>query len=112
MLKAAEHPRREGPERFRAPGSQFNPDALRREAVMSHLPSWFCASPERSSLRRYCHPGEQHRMEAVQKLAIANAAREIAEAEKKKELESVPTPAENQPIFESSETAGKPQQIN
>jgi len=51
-------------------------------------------------------------MEAVQKLAIANAAREIAEAEKKKELESVPTPAENQPIFESSETAGKPQQIN
>ena len=61
---------------------------------------------------RYCHPGEQHRMEAVQKLAIANAAREIAEAEKKKELESVPTPAENQPIFESSETESKPQQIN
>jgi hypothetical protein len=55
-------------------------------------------------------------MEAVQKLAIANAALEIAEAEKKKELESVPTqfatPAENQPIFESSETEGKPQQIN
>jgi hypothetical protein len=41
---------------------------------------------------------------------------ERLQKEKKKELESVPTqfatPAENQPIFESSETEGKPQQIN
>jgi hypothetical protein len=33
---------------------------------------------------RYVHPGEAHRTEAVQKLELANAAKEIAEVEKKK----------------------------
>ena len=33
---------------------------------------------------RYVHPGESHRIDAVKKLAIANAARQIAEFEKKK----------------------------
>jgi integrase len=32
---------------------------------------------------RYVHPGEAHRTEAVKKLELANAAKEIAEAEKK-----------------------------
>ena len=32
---------------------------------------------------RYVHPGEAHRADAVQKLEVANAAKEIAEAEKK-----------------------------
>jgi hypothetical protein len=33
---------------------------------------------------RYVHPEESHRIDAVKKLAIANAARQIAEFEKKK----------------------------
>ena len=62
---------------------------------------------------RYVHPGESHRIDAVKKLAIANAARQIAEFEKKKPkkaplqfpLQSPKIP----PIFQRSKTEGKPQ---
>jgi len=67
---------------------------------------------------RYVHPGESHRVEAVKKLSIANAARQIAEFEKK-EKDSQKCPAtvsatvpENPANFEGSKTEGKPQQIN
>ena len=66
---------------------------------------------------RYVHPGESHRIEAVKQLALANAARQIAEFEKKKAHQESPatisaTVPENSAIFDDSKTEGKPQQIN
>jgi Phage integrase family len=66
---------------------------------------------------RYVHPGESHRIDAVKKLAAANAARQIAEFEKKKTPQESPatisaTVPENSAIFEGSKTEGKSQQIN
>jgi len=65
---------------------------------------------------RYVHPGESHRIDAVKKLAIANAARQIAEFEKKNAPESPATISatvpENSAIFGRSKTDGKSQRIN
>jgi len=61
---------------------------------------------------RYVHPGESHCIDAVKKLAIASAARQIAEFEKKKTPQESPatisaTAPENSAIFEGSKTEGK-----
>ena len=67
---------------------------------------------------RYAHPQEEHQIEAVKKLEKANAARQIAEFEKKKNgSEKSPatisaTVPENPAVLEESKTEGKPQQIN
>jgi len=67
---------------------------------------------------RYVHPGEAYRTEAVEKLEKVNAARKIAEFEKKKSgaKESLATISatllENPAVLEESKTEGKPQQIN
>jgi len=66
---------------------------------------------------RYVHPGEAHRADAVQKLEVANAAKEIAEAEKKeakaKAVPTIsPTEAENPANFSEEKTKGKSQRIN
>ena len=66
---------------------------------------------------RYVHPGEAHRADAVQKLEVANVAKEIAEAEKKeakaKAVPTIsPTEAENPTNFSEEKTKGKSQRIN
>jgi len=65
---------------------------------------------------RYAHPQQKHQAEVIQKLQKANAAREIAEAEKSDHPKSpgtIPvTPAENPAIFSESKTEGKPNRIN
>jgi hypothetical protein len=38
---------------------------------------------------RYVHPGEAHRMDAVKKLEAVNAARQIAEFEKKENPDTI-----------------------
>ena len=58
----------------------------------------------------YVHPGEQHRMDAVKKLAIANAAKEIAETERLGTV--LGTAAQNQVNFSEEKSAGKSNQIN
>jgi hypothetical protein len=70
-------------------------------------------------VQRYCHPQQQHQFEAIKKLAVANAAREIAEIEKQKartRTKTIPTvspaTAENTAIFEGSENERKPNRIN
>src|SRR5262245_50579582 len=67
-------------------------------------------------VQRYVHPGETHRFEAVRKLAITNAAREIAEAEKQKAQEKVGTETgtvmENPANFLTEETESKSHRIN
>jgi len=67
---------------------------------------------------RYAHPQERHQADTVRRLEKVNAARQIAEFEKKEK----PTPkspatisatvAENSAIFTESKTEGKSQQIN
>lgn len=64
---------------------------------------------------RYVHPGEAHRIEAVKKLAVFNANRQIAEFEKK--AKSAPatisaTVPENPAHFSEEKTEGKPNRIN
>jgi integrase len=68
-------------------------------------------------VQRYAHPQQEHQFDAVKKLAVVNAARQIAEIEKQKaRTKSVPTispaAAENPAVFEGSENEGKSQQIN
>ena len=64
---------------------------------------------------RYIHPGQAHRTDAVQKLEVANAAKEIAEVEKQKAKTAptvFPTLPENPANFSEEKTEGKSQRIN
>ena len=67
---------------------------------------------------RYAHPQERHQVDAVKRLEKVNAARQIAEFEKKKRpTQGSPatisaTVPENPAIFRQSKTEGKSQQIN
>src|SRR5262249_13084135 len=69
---------------------------------------------------RYAHPQEQHQAEAVKRLEVFNASKQIEEAEKERNnrniSEGVPTVfttvPENPAIFRESKTEGKSQQIN
>lgn len=67
---------------------------------------------------RYAHPQEEHQVQAVNKLEKVNAARQIAEFEKKKKsVRKSPatisaTVPKNQTNFSSEENDGKSQQIN
>ena len=66
---------------------------------------------------RYAHPQEKHQADAMKKLEAFNAAKEIAEVEKKNPVSKSPatisaTVAENPAIFGESKTEGKPSQIN
>ena len=69
---------------------------------------------------RYAHPQEQHQAEAVKRLEVFNAAKQIEEAEKKKNnkgaSEQVPTVfttvLENSANFSEEKTEGKSQRIN
>jgi hypothetical protein len=66
---------------------------------------------------RYAHPQERHQADAVKRLEKANAARQIAEFEKKEGNQGIPatvsaTVPENPPSFSESKTEAKSQQIN
>jgi hypothetical protein len=68
-------------------------------------------------IRRYVHPQEEHQIQAVKKLGKANAARQIAEFEKKKQghetAATIPaTVPENPANFSKEKTEGNPQKIN
>src|SRR5436190_21093801 len=69
---------------------------------------------------RYAHPQEQHQADAVRKLEVFNAARQIAETEKRVRdgqttAESVPTisptPAENPTILSVEKSEDKSNEI-
>jgi integrase len=66
---------------------------------------------------RYVHPGKAHRIDAVNKLELVNAAKEIAEVEKKtaeqKKLATISdTAASNPANFLGEEIEGKPNRIS
>ena len=65
---------------------------------------------------RYAHPQAGHQVEAVNKLALVNAAKQIAEFEKKEPTSSPATSSatvpENHANCEDSKTEGKPNRIN
>jgi hypothetical protein len=67
---------------------------------------------------RYAHPQEQHQADAVTRLEKVNAARQIAEFEKKKKpAQESPatisaTVPENSALFSKEKTEGKPNRIN
>ena len=69
-------------------------------------------------LMRYVHPGEAHRTDVVNKLEVANAAKEIAEVERNetRQFQMVPTESptllENTGDFSREETEGESQRIN
>jgi hypothetical protein len=69
---------------------------------------------------RYAHPQEQHQADAMRKLEVFNAAKEIAEIEKARQKQShpetvptvFPTLPENPANFSVEKTEGKPNEIN
>jgi integrase len=71
---------------------------------------------------RYAHPQEQHQADAMKKLEVFNAAKEIAEIEREKKRQTAvisesvptisPTVAENPANFSMEEIEGKTQQVN
>jgi hypothetical protein len=65
---------------------------------------------------RYVHPGEARRNEAVKNLKAVNAAREIAECEKRKAQERVGTKtgtiALNPAEFSEEQTEGKSNRVH
>jgi hypothetical protein len=71
---------------------------------------------------RYAHPQEQHQADAVKRLELFNAAKEIAEAEREKNRRSAalsdivhtisPTVTENPANFSQEETEGKTHRIS
>jgi integrase len=68
---------------------------------------------------RYVHPGEAHRIDAVKKVELANAAKEIAEVEKRQAEEKAkkvptisPTLPENPANFSMKEIEGKSNPVN
>ena len=69
---------------------------------------------------RYAHPQEQHQAEAVKRLEVFNAAKQIKEVEREKNRKSAsehvptvfPTVPENPANFSEAKTEGKSQQIN
>jgi hypothetical protein len=67
-------------------------------------------------LTRYVHPQEEHQTNAVHRLAIANAAREISEFERKNKKETPPTISatlpENPANFSVEKTEGKSNPVN
>ena len=79
---------------------------------MSHLPSWFCASPERSSLRALLSPRRTAPDGSGSEIGHRECGSRDCRSGEEERAGKCPYTAENQPIFESSETAGKPQQIN
>jgi len=61
---------------------------------------------------RYAHRQEQHQAEAMKRLEVFNAAKEIAEAERKTQGTKTGTVAENPSNFASQESEAKTHQIS
>ena len=77
----------------------------------------FIGHSKLNMVMRYAHQQERHQTEAVKRLEKVNAARQIAEFEKKKPSLGSPatisaTVTENPANFDESKTEGKSQQIN